>query len=95
MLDLFHVTKVGYEAEKGVIAVCHGLTGTYKSCGNSSEGVTRDSSHQLQLGMFKLDIREIIFSRRQMYWSRFTRWVEESPDLDVFKTLPGKAMAFL
>lgn len=58
---------------------------------NSSEGITRDNSQQP--GMFKPDIRKK-FSRKPVY-TRFTRWVEESPDLDVFKTLLGKAMAFL
>jgi len=61
---------------------------------NSSEGATRDNSHQLQVGMFKPDIRKIS-SRRPEHWSRFTGQVEESPYFDVVKTLPGEAMAFL
>lgn len=51
-----------------------------------------DNNHQLWLGTFRQDMRKNFSINRLGY--RFIRWIEESPTLDVFKTLPGKAMAF-
>lgn len=91
-LDLFHVTKSRLRSrERSHCSPPLPEGELQKLARNSSEGITRDNSQQP--GMFKPDIRKK-FSRKPVY-TRFTRWVEESPDLDVFKTLLGKAMAFL
>lgn len=88
--------RVSYEAEKDLIAAHNYLNWSCKNCGEKPFRLLAtnfiDNNHQLWLGTFRQDMRKNFSINRLGY--RFIRWIEESPTLDVFKTLPGKAMAF-